>query len=682
MYAFQGSYKDVMGRVAFFEKNKQEYRLVEISADEPLNIESVLKNYYPTHILMEYSHHIRILLYLRQKYPDAFIAMRSHNIEPLQLMSQSAFTAKKTPRLLYGALRMFYAELLYKQKADVIYSINEWEVEHYWSQLPGRAVVKWLPYFAPDFILRGRTPEKVRSVIACTPGKMSSPRQRDMIKNFIAFAGIARCSFPQYSYVITGDYSDSDMKIPDFIRLSGMIDDMGGFLSTAKAVAILSPIGYGFKTSISDALANGCCCLLHPTIYDHTPSILRQGCAAVDSLSIQSINKAMESIENSSGFSDIDAQMRHNAFSILDNDFGNEFAGVEHRQYPPTKKFKIGFASVANALYNIGVWRMYASGAQVLFYHRIVDKVRNPLLKSGALELAHFIEQLNFLQKNRLVIGLHELLDEMASGRDIDNRHVVLSFDDALASVHRYVLPELHRRKLPFIVGIPSALPDTGRSLWEYEAALLVSELYRRGRLLELFEGLRDADKQCGAASGRREKPRIRLNRDLFLRPDTAINRFKTYLRSEISSEHRIMLLDWLVDSLYPELRRPLAEEEFRVMTWGEIKDIVSAGGTLVSHGHWHHPHNETITELSRYSELSDSKKTIQEKTGVKVDAFIWPEGISSEISKRIAMTLDYKCLLSTQEAFITSVTTPYDIPRVSGEWPLSQMLWNTRNLR
>jgi peptidoglycan/xylan/chitin deacetylase (PgdA/CDA1 family) len=63
--------------------------------------------------------------------------------------------------------------------------------------------------------------------------------------------------------------------------------------------------------------------------------------------------------------------------------------------------------------------------------------------------------------------------------------------------------------------------------------------------------------------------------------------------------------------------------------------------------------------------ELSESKKEIEEKLGIKVNTFAWPFGQYSEFSKKIAAKV-YDYVFTIKKGIITPDSDPKELPRVS----------------
>ena len=57
---------------------------IVITDDKPQQIDVSLKEFLPTHILIEYSYYFKIARHIRIIFPNCFLAIRANNIEPLQ----------------------------------------------------------------------------------------------------------------------------------------------------------------------------------------------------------------------------------------------------------------------------------------------------------------------------------------------------------------------------------------------------------------------------------------------------------------------------------------------------------------------------------------------------------------------------------------------------------------------
>lgn len=90
-----------------------------------------------------------------------------------------------------------------------------------------------------------------------------------------------------------------------------------------------------------------------------------------------------------------------------------------------------------------------SSSAVIFVYHHISDDT--PAITSISPE--RFVEHLNFLQQQNFTIwSLTQLIDAQQQHRNIPDKVVSITFDDAYQSIYQQAYPELKKRGLPFTV--------------------------------------------------------------------------------------------------------------------------------------------------------------------------------------------------------------------------------------
>lgn len=319
--SFHGSYKDVISRVRFFESSESEYFRYEVSSDDPGVVSRLSVVRASPAILVEYSHFPKIVRECRRRWPDATIIVRSHNIEPLQHFDNHGWWPKQGPLwVAYGMARLLRNDLIVKKYASAIWSISDWENRVYWNRLPGRAQVEWLPYFCPDHLLPDRVaPADQRVNIVCMPTSQKNRKSWDLVTRFIRFAEQMKAdSACPYEFLLTGRVHDWRLPKSDAVRLTGMIDDLRPFMQTVRAVALLSDKGYGFKTTISDAIANGAVVLAHPRLIARCPDPIRAALLPVDVDQTGPVEDAREQLASIRQQTEIDGALRRQAKQLLD----------------------------------------------------------------------------------------------------------------------------------------------------------------------------------------------------------------------------------------------------------------------------------------------------------------------------------------------------------------------------
>lgn len=319
----QGSHKDVAARRAFLAADGLDYSYVNVSGDEPSQLADTLGRCTPSHVLIEYSYFPRIAKEIRRRCPDAFIAVRAHNIEPLQEWTLTEpRTLLEHLRSVYAFFRLLIADARVARIADHVFVISPVEAHRYWRWLGIGARVSWLPYIPPA-ALRQSARGGSRNVIACLPGGLESRRTRDLVNRFTAFAQAAKDAGWSERFVITGELAGWDVKLNAAVELAGYVDDLTSFYKDVKAVAVLSPVGYGFKTTIADAVWNGAMVLVHPTIGSTLPEELTSQFVMLDALTPSALARAKSSLcSQILGWSATDALKRR-----FDQEMGRFLAG-------------------------------------------------------------------------------------------------------------------------------------------------------------------------------------------------------------------------------------------------------------------------------------------------------------------------------------------------------------------
>ena len=288
-----GSYKDVAGRAELLTELFDRYEQVLVSHDDPEQLR-LPNDVVPTHILVEYTQTARIIQVLRRRWPMAILACRPHNAEPLQHLDNIGLRPlRRIPRLLYGMARLATLDRICARTCDVVLPISEHEADGYWRLQARRNTVAWLPYI-PLCSTQGAGPRA--RVIACLPSPQEHRRTVDTVRQFAEFAAALEAIGAKYECVVTGDLRHWRTSIPGNLRMVGHVDDLDAFLSGIAAVAMLSRLGHGFKTTIGDAVACGAAALLHPRQYLRCPSLFRSGAVSVGGLTKSHLESVLASI--------------------------------------------------------------------------------------------------------------------------------------------------------------------------------------------------------------------------------------------------------------------------------------------------------------------------------------------------------------------------------------------------
>lgn len=281
--------------------------------------------------LVQYPFYPRSLKYLKARAPNRPILVRSHNAEFLHWMDQAVgWWAHRRPWLaikhLKQALSKLWSDWQCGRLADHLLAITPWEVEHYWARLGIVDNVRYVPYFNPvtsEATISAPYFDREMKIICPLAMCQSSPLI-DAGKNFLdAICDLGEL-LPHWQFVVTGKLDAFPFEIPNRVDPQGFVADMPRLLNNARAVAVLSDYGHGFKTKILEAIEHGCRVLVPPALFERLPDEVRKYCLIVDPNSPDSFRLALQKLEvikdNVMG-GEVNAHFRERAFAVLDELF-------------------------------------------------------------------------------------------------------------------------------------------------------------------------------------------------------------------------------------------------------------------------------------------------------------------------------------------------------------------------
>jgi peptidoglycan/xylan/chitin deacetylase (PgdA/CDA1 family) len=94
-----------------------------------------------------------------------------------------------------------------------------------------------------------------------------------------------------------------------------------------------------------------------------------------------------------------------------------------------------------------------------------------------------------------------------------------------------------------------------------------------------------------------------------------------------------------------------------------QIKALSAGANEIASHS-VAHPSMEKLSTDKARSELSDSKKALEQLTGQSIISFCYPAGKYNDETKRLASEAGYKIAVTTQKGEPFSTNEPFEIPR------------------
>lgn len=249
-------------------------------------------------VIWYYSFWPEALEELKCRCPHVRIVLRTVNAEAFQHWTRAEKDWRKLrglPRDLYGFVRLLSRDRRCCRAADALAGISPWDDAHYWRFLAGRNKVRTVPYVCPWPVLLPDVqplPWTRREIdVVCLAGTRD-PIGRGHVAGFAALARRPEWSGRRLA-ASAGLLDAPPDDWPENVERFGRIAEPWSLLCSAKATAVLSPLGYGSKTTVADALAAGCHVLVHPRQHKRLPSAERVLTVSVDPASATDVRHAV-----------------------------------------------------------------------------------------------------------------------------------------------------------------------------------------------------------------------------------------------------------------------------------------------------------------------------------------------------------------------------------------------------
>jgi peptidoglycan/xylan/chitin deacetylase (PgdA/CDA1 family) len=240
-----------------------------------------------------------------------------------------------------------------------------------------------------------------------------------------------------------------------------------------------------------------------------------------------------------------------------------------------------------------------ARNAQILIYHRVNDE-RDPYFPGTPTTV--FERQMEYVSSRFHVLSLAELLGGLSRGALPDNA-VAVTLDDGYRDNYLNAFPILQRYSIPATIFLATSAIGTTRQLWHDD----------------VFSAFRETTEPALEAFGRAKirgslaaiPDRLQVQRDVL-----------AYIRS-MNDPDRIAAVSLLREQLRVG---PARETPGLMLSWEEAAVMSRAGIDFGSHTVTHPILSRTDEAHARH-EISESKRAIEERLGVRVEGFAYPNG-------------------------------------------------------
>jgi len=289
-------------------------------------------------------------------------------------------------------------------------------------------------------------------------------------------------------------------------------------------------------------------------------------------------------------------------------------------------------------------------GALILGYHRVAYVQKDPYEVCVSPE--NFAEQLEALRKFASPVSLSQLVQQLKEG-SLPPKTVAITFDDGYEDNFTVAKPLLEKHEIPATVFVCNGC--AGSEFWwdELERLVLNSRADLQLLRLEADDGRFQWDPPDGSPDP--DPSQGSLLRRKFLR-----DLYHFLLPLDVDHLHQTMdsIRTW---SGLPSGEIPVS----RAMTSQELLQI--SGDGLVEIG----SHTRNHLMLPRLSpdrqeyEIVSSKQELEELLGKPVTGFAYPNGRSSEDTRRIVQTSGFTYACTSLENVVRPGSEIYELPRL-----------------
>jgi peptidoglycan/xylan/chitin deacetylase (PgdA/CDA1 family) len=102
-----------------------------------------------------------------------------------------------------------------------------------------------------------------------------------------------------------------------------------------------------------------------------------------------------------------------------------------------------------------------------------------------------------------------------------------------------------------------------------------------------------------------------------------------------------------------------------RMLSWGQIAELSSAGVEIAAHSH-SHPQLDQISESRLRVELVSSRRLLEDRLGHSVCSLAYPYGYSSKRVRAVARQIGYRQAAVVANAVAGSDCDPFEVPRLT----------------
>jgi peptidoglycan/xylan/chitin deacetylase (PgdA/CDA1 family) len=295
-----------------------------------------------------------------------------------------------------------------------------------------------------------------------------------------------------------------------------------------------------------------------------------------------------------------------------------------------------------------------ANHSVILMYHRVVPhEISHRIFSLSEIVVYQetFEKQMLFLSNHYHVISLDDFINAKKYKKDIPPKTAVITFDDGWEDTYLYAFPVLNKFNLPATIFLTTGFIGTDRIFWQEKIIFLTDRLLTVPGIL----------KDCFLSNNLVDFGPLIDN--LVTGVNISETRLALITRLKQAEE---AVIEGLIDSLtsacgYSEF----LSRENSFLNWQQIDEMKGSLISFGSHG-INHRLLDMCTEDVIKEEMRLSKDMIEDKSGMPVRNFAYPNGNYNEKITGLLKKSDYSSGVTVEEGLNTLNTDSYRLRRIN----------------
>jgi peptidoglycan/xylan/chitin deacetylase (PgdA/CDA1 family) len=270
----------------------------------------------------------------------------------------------------------------------------------------------------------------------------------------------------------------------------------------------------------------------------------------------------------------------------------------------------------------------------ILMYHQVLDVKHNGenYLPSGMVTLENtFDKQMKYLREHSNVITLDKLIACLKDKEHLPPGSVVITFDDGWRDNYVFALPILKKYDLPAAVFLSTDYIGTSRMLWFQVVNFIIqAQALTSQKMIEILN-------RFGQISLKEKRAIV----ESLAYPDAFIDKLKK-IGPQIQEN---IIVEMMSGS---DIQMSQINKRRMMLNWDEVREM---GENRISFGS-HAQSHRILTHLDlgeAKKELTESKRTIEEKTKRPVSFFAYPNGDYTSRIKELVKETGYLCACTVE---------------------------------